>query len=360
METRASHIAVGAFVLLLLAGAVAFVIWIGKFQTQQQFARYDILFEGSVTGLEVDGTVRYRGIGVGRVYDIRIDPDNIELIRVTIEISADTPVRNDTVASLELQGITGVVYVLLSGGSNAAEPLPQTLDPPYPVLKSERSNFEKIFQGIPDLLSDMNNLVDRVTLLFNDENQQAIGDILKNVESLTGSFAEDTGGIKELLANAGSAAKQIELLAQDLRAQLSTRGGEDGRTLADLIDHGVNAVDNIGSMSAEFEQLAKNLRGDIDTLVGNAGGTMEDLRVAARQVASTGEAISSAAVEIDALVAENRAPLHDFSSNGLYELSQAITEIRLLVASLTRISSQIERDPARFLFGDRRQGFEAE
>jgi phospholipid/cholesterol/gamma-HCH transport system substrate-binding protein len=360
METRASHVAVGAFVLLLLAGAVAFIIWIGKFQTQEKFARYDILFDSSVTGLEVDGTVRYRGIGVGRVYDIKIDPDNIELIRVTIEISTTTPVRSDTVASLELQGITGVVYVLLSGGSNDAEPLPQTLEPPYPVLKSKPSNFEKIFEGIPELLTDMNNLVDRVTLLFNDENEQAIANILKNVDSLTGSFADDTGGIKDLLSNASNAAKQIELLAQDIRGQLSTRGGENGPTLADLIDHGVTSIDKIGSMSTEFEQLAKNLRGNIDTLVSNAGGTMEDLRVAAQQVANTGQAISAAAVQIDALVAENRAPLNEFSNNGLYELTQAVTEIRILVSSLTRIASQIERDPARFLFGDRRQGFEAQ
>ncbi|MGH6931054.1 MAG: MlaD family protein [Dongiaceae bacterium] len=353
METRASHIAVGAFVLFLLAGAVAFVIWIGKFQTEKQYARYDILFEGSVTGLQVDGTVRYRGIGVGLVYDIQIDRDNIELVRVTIEVSTDTPVNSETEASLEMQGITGVVYVLLSGGSKSAEALPQTLKPPYPVIKSKRSNIEKIFEGIPELLTDMNNLVDRVTLLFNDENQQAVGNILKNVEGLTGSLADQSGGISALLENASAAAKQIELLAQDIRDQLSVRGGENGSTLADLIDHGV-------SMTAEFEQLAKDLRGDVDALIGNAGGTMEDLRVAAKQVASTGQAISSAAVQIDALVAENRAPLNDFSTNGLYELTQAVTEIRILVSSLTRIASQIERDPARFLFGDRREGFQAE
>ena len=74
METRASYIAVGAFVLVLILGLVGFVIWVGKFRGAEQFARYDILFAGSVTGLQVDGTVRYRGIPVGRIIDIRIDP----------------------------------------------------------------------------------------------------------------------------------------------------------------------------------------------------------------------------------------------------------------------------------------------
>ena len=74
METRASYIAVGAFVLVLVLGLVGFVIWVGKFRTQEEFARYDILFSGSVTGLQVDGTVRYRGVSVGRIIDIAIDP----------------------------------------------------------------------------------------------------------------------------------------------------------------------------------------------------------------------------------------------------------------------------------------------
>src|SRR5262249_39650655 len=108
METRASYIAVGAFVLLLILGAVGFVVWVGKFRAQEQFARYDSLFSGSVTGLQVDGTVRYRGVPVGRIIDIAIDQKNIEKVRVTIEIDADTPVRTDTVASIELQGITGI------------------------------------------------------------------------------------------------------------------------------------------------------------------------------------------------------------------------------------------------------------
>src|SRR5262249_50930880 len=83
---------------------------IGKFQGEVELTRYDILFDGSVTGLQVDGTVRYRGIAVGHVTDIRIDPENIEKIRVTIEVKADTPVRTDTVASIEVQGITGGTY----------------------------------------------------------------------------------------------------------------------------------------------------------------------------------------------------------------------------------------------------------
>ncbi|HUL07691.1 MAG TPA: MlaD family protein, partial [Candidatus Acidoferrum sp.] len=142
METRASYIAVGAFVLVLILGLVGFVIWVGKFRGAEEFARYDILFAGSVTGLQVDGTVRYRGIPVGRIIDIRVDPANIEMVRVTIEVKADTPVRTDTDASIELQGITGVTYVLLKGGKQDSPALPVTMKEPYPQIHSIPSRIE--------------------------------------------------------------------------------------------------------------------------------------------------------------------------------------------------------------------------
>src|SRR5262249_48857796 len=148
METRASYIAVGSFVLALFVGLLGFVVWIGKFQGQVELARYDILFDGSVTGLQVDGTVRYRGIAVGRVTDIRIDPENIEKIRVTIEVKADTPVRTDTVASIELQGITGGTYILLSGGTQAMKGLPKTTTPPYPVIPSTPAALAQRFHAV--------------------------------------------------------------------------------------------------------------------------------------------------------------------------------------------------------------------
>lgn len=324
METRASYVAVGGFVLALVAGLVVFVVWLGKFQGQQQFAYYDILFAGSVTGLQVDGPVRYRGIPVGHVADIRIDPSNIEMVRVTIQVRRGTPVRRDTVASLEMQGVTGVSYVLLSGGMQESEPLPETSKQPYPMVASKPSRLEELFQGAPDLLNKLSRLVDRVDQLVSDENRQAFGQILVNLQELTGAFAEGSGGLSQLLTN------------------------------------GAAAVDQIRSMSAEFQSLAQGLEAlakDTRTQVSKVGGesdaTIRDLR-------ATAKTFAAAAQQIEALIKENRGPLHDFTSTGAYELTQLFTEIRLLVASLSRVSAQIERDPARFLFGDRQKGFKAE
>ncbi len=135
METRANHLLVGSFVLLLIAGLVVFVVWLARFQFEAEFERYDILFEGRVTGLSVGSKVSLRGVPVGEVRDIGIDPDNVERVRVTIEVAAETPVREDTVASLEQQGITGVANILLSGGSQDSPPLVAAAGEPRPVIR---------------------------------------------------------------------------------------------------------------------------------------------------------------------------------------------------------------------------------
>ena len=101
METRASYLLVGSFVLLLVIGLAGFVVWLGKVQLDQAFTRYDIFFTGNVSGLRVGSTVSYRGVPVGEVIDVGVDPDNLERVLTTIEVPADTPIRSDTIASLQ-------------------------------------------------------------------------------------------------------------------------------------------------------------------------------------------------------------------------------------------------------------------
>jgi phospholipid/cholesterol/gamma-HCH transport system substrate-binding protein len=324
METRASHIAVGTFVLLLLFGLAGFVVWISKFQSTEDLKRYDILFEEAVTGLELDSNVRYRGVPVGRVRDIRIDPSNIERIRVTIEIRGDTPVKVDTKASLELQGLTGGVYVLLNEGTQGAAPLPGTTEAPYPEIGSRRSSLAQIFQGAPELLAKGSLLLDRVTLLFNDENQGAVHDILVNVKTLTDTLATQSGGLGELLTE--------------------TKG----------------TVGQIGDMSTEIEGLAKDLRTELNSKDGKVNRLVANADKALTDVSTAATSVNSAANEFQTILAENRTGLAEFGSNRLFELTQFLQEARLLVASLSRISKQLERDPARFLLGDRLKGYEPE
>lgn len=317
METRASHIAVGAFVLILLVGLMGFVAWLARYSGGETYAYYDILYGGDVTGLNEDGPVRYRGITVGRVAQLQINPDNFEQVRITIEIDATTPLRADSYATIEPQGITGVLYVLLTGGSEGAEALPTTTEPPYPVIPSRPGKLAQIFESVPETLARATVLLEQITLLFSEENRAAITDTLANLQSITEKLDGSSGDVTALLTT------------------------------------GTEAAQNISEMSQAVETLANDLGQNVGQIGGNVDAAVSDLR-------SMSQSFTAVANQLDLLLTDNKQPISDFATIGLYEATQMLTEIRLLVAQLQRVAAQFERDPARFLFGDRQEGFETQ
>src|SRR5688572_12186161 len=111
METRANHVAVGAFVLAMVVLAFAAVLWLTRGELTTRRAHYDIYFLGPVTGLRQGAGVEYNGVPVGAVQDVRIDPDNVALIRVTIEIDDKVAIKTDASASVETNILSGVSFI---------------------------------------------------------------------------------------------------------------------------------------------------------------------------------------------------------------------------------------------------------
>lgn len=323
METRASYVLVGSFVLALAAVGAVFVIWLAKVELDKEPTRYVIYSTGSVTGLQIGSAVRYRGVPVGSVSDIRIDPDNIERIRVLVEITEGTPIREDTVATLGLQGITGVAFIQLSGGTHDSAPLKPTAKGVYPEIPHETSGLEQVLEKAPELFSKAVLVADRLSMLIDDKNLSAVRKTLENLQNVTDVLADRTKNLDTLIVDAGSTLTDMSKAARDL--------------------------------SALTTQLAKETK-PITTYAGKA---MKELQVTIKTARGTLRSISGVSTELKKLVAENRTPLRDFSGGGLYELGLFVSEARVLVSNLTRLSSQIERDPARFFFGDTQKGFEA-
>ncbi len=177
METRANYIMVGFFVLLLAFGTLGFILWVAKFQVEQEFAHYDIVFESAVTGLREGSAVRYSGVRVGEVITVDLDPDRPTAIRVTIEVQKRTPVRADSLATLELEGLTGGRYVQLSGGSPEEPPLMPPPGRERAEIPPGTSSFEQVLEGAPEMLENVNILLLRAQALLSERN-------LKNVEQL--------------------------------------------------------------------------------------------------------------------------------------------------------------------------------
>jgi phospholipid/cholesterol/gamma-HCH transport system substrate-binding protein len=341
METRANYILVGGFVLALFLGAFAFIIWLAKFQADTTYERYDLLVSGSVTGLSVGSPVRYSGVRVGEVADIRLEPNDPGTVRVSVTIDASVPVKADTRASLEMAGLTGGRYVLLDGGTPEAPALTAVADTDPPTIETQSSSFEQVLEGVPDTLTAVQGTLARVNLLLSDRNLQSVENTLVHVEGLAAMLAGKEDEIDKLLVDAsGTLANLNEAsaigadLARDARGQFGDLTAKTGETL--------DAV----------QRLASRLEQEVDSSGSELNAMIEEFRGAAGS-------IDAMASEVQGLVAENREPIRDFTATGLYELANLLTEARSLVTNLNRVSLEVQRDPARFIFGDQQEGYEA-
>lgn len=318
METKASYIAVGAFVLILALGLAGFVIWLGAVSLEGNQDRYRIFFTGSVTGLQQGSSVRYRGIPIGTVQRIRINPDNIQQIEVTIAVDPETPIMTNSVASLEMLGITGGIYVQITGGSReTGRPLEPQPDEPPPVIQSEQSAIQEVLDSAPELLERATQVLERVEALLSEENTEAVTSILQDAEQVTAALADENTGLPAMVERIESLAATLDGVAAEARVDLA------------------------------------RISDELDTLLTTVNDTTEDLSTDVEQMAN---AFTATANRINGLLAQMQPGLVDFSETGLYEFTVMTSELRSLAQNLSRLATRFERNPAQFLLGDGNRG----
>lgn len=314
METRANYVAVGTFVLVVLIGFVVVVLWLARVEFNREFSYYDIYFNGSVTGLAQGSEVRYNGIRIGRVTEIRIDPQNLQQVRATIELDQTALIKADAVASLEVQGLTGSAYIEISGGSQNAPPLEVQPGQRYPVIASQQSGLQRVFASAPEVLARLLEVADKLNDILDEKNRTAIAETLDNVRRLTAVAAGRAGDVDSVITDAAAAMRELR-----------------------------------GTLTSADQTLD-----ELRQLVGEHG----EARDALQAIDGASRKLDKLITDLDSLVQENRGPVRDFAQGGLNQLSQLIVDARTLVAELTRLGDEIERDPARFLLGgDRREGY---
>lgn len=318
METRASYTLVGAFVLALLAALFVFVAWLAKIQFDRAIQDYYIFFGGTVTGLVEGSPVRYRGVTVGTVTDIRIDPGNVERVRVTIEVPEETPIKADAIASLEPVGVTGGVYVEIAGGSQEA-PLLREGAEGIPVIASRPSSIAEVLDQAPRLIENLIRISDNLNSFLGEENQRTFAATLANLASAT--------------AGASQTLQSADALVADLRRELQ-------------------------AVSKQAQALLANTNRTVETVGRDAGTISKELAKTAGELNRLTASLVTASDELGALVAENRAPIRDFTNDTLFELGALIVQLEDLATNLSRVTSRLERDPSELIFGGRTGGVE--
>jgi len=323
METRASHVLVGLFVVVLAVTAAGFAVWLASARLDREVDVYEVVFRSSVSGLQNGAQVTYQGIQVGRVTRIRFDPDDVEHVLVRVEVEPTTPVTEDTTARLEPQGITGIFFVQLSGGTNRSARLESRPNEPAQI-PGRPSTIDRLTADAPEILNRSVTLLERATALLAEDNLERIAATLDNLEQITTALADPKAGIGPLVEDANRLVVELQTTAET-----------------------VNAT------SDDLERLVATLDSKAGTLLDTGTSTFAELGEAA-------SGIDQAAAQMNAMLGDVRQPLRDFSQGGLYEFSALIGETRQLVATASRITRELERDPAGFLLGGSFKGFQAD
>jgi phospholipid/cholesterol/gamma-HCH transport system substrate-binding protein len=245
MERTANYALVGLISTILLIAMIIFIFWLTNFALSQRYDDYDIVFHGSVSGLTRGGDVQFNGIKVGEVSDIKLDAQDPNLVVARVRLRSDTPVRQDSTASLEPQGITGTNNVQITPGTVTK-----------PLLKDTVSVGK-----IPTMMQEAVDTLHRIDQVLSDQNIKRFTSIMSDVQAVTAELRER----KAIIANADKALQDADQAATQIRDLASSTKG--------LVNSdGKRAVVKVGDAAAEIQSAAADVR----TMIGKLQGPTSD------------------------------------------------------------------------------------
>ena len=293
METKAHHVLIGAFVLGLGLIGVLFALWIGKVQFAKEYADYDVLFEQSVSGLTVGAAVEFSGIQVGEVRRLKLSPSDPNQVIARIRVQGDLPVTVETRAQLVLTGLTGLAVMRLSGGAKNSTPLTQILPGhQVPLIRSEPSQLDKLFESSQALLANAADAFARVNTVLSEENLSKVDRTLTEIQALSTDLRGEAGGTLRSIRELADRSKiMVNKLEKSFPTESWTQIPADARkTLADIskaagalqgtltsagpgLDRFTGeALPQLSTTLAELERLARSLESFSRTLEANPQG----------------------------------------------------------------------------------------
>jgi phospholipid/cholesterol/gamma-HCH transport system substrate-binding protein len=351
METRANYLIVGAFTLAGFAALMGFLLWFARVELDRQFAYYDVNFP-SVSGLSNASQVRFSGLPVGQVVDVALDPSGSGMVRVRIEVQADTPVRTSSVATIEALGVTGTSYLAIAAGAPDAPLLRAASPDPVPDIPSRPSSLQALSESAPEILEEILQVSRSVSRLVGPENQERFANILANAErasaqidralqdfsSATANIAQASGDIagftgrletvaataETTLVTADAALRQVAALA--IRAEATFDAGDAALRGAEATFRSAEAFieKDLAALATELETTAATLRRGVDTIGGEAAAMLGEFRsagaLAGRRLEEAEETVSAA----------NRAL--DEATTAAMALAEAATRAEALIA----------------------------
>ncbi|MGH8175821.1 MAG: MlaD family protein [Steroidobacter sp.] len=300
MEREANYAAVGAFIVLVVAMAIAFVLWYTDARDGREYDLYEIYFTGSVSGLDRGSPVRYLGVDVGRVRRLGIDPDDASRVAVVAEIDESAPISSATRASLGLQGVTGLLFINLKEASDVDRTAPLKQGVRYPVIDSVASDFDVFLASLPELMSRANALLERVGRVLSDENLAGLADTITNLRTASAALPQTSDNIAKLVEQLSATVTEIHGAAESLRGI-----SEDARP---------------------------------------------EVRAALERLTSTANSLAEASARVDTFTRKSEVQLGHFTEQGLFELERLVRETRSAAREFRDLSRSLQENPSQILY----------
>lgn len=296
METKAKYVLVGFCTLLAIVISFGLLMFSLNKGDREKLAYYSTVFTGGVAGLSQGNDVRFNGIKVGEVRSFTIDPTDPSRVRVVMSVHADTPVREDSEASLNIQGITGQAVVDITGGSASSPTIPPGTADNMRMIRSKRSPLSSFVNEAPQLITQANELLARGREVFSPENLENISSILRSLAVVSESLERQNGNIESTIENL---------------AQVSVR-------LNEILGRADKISTDFDSGLLQFTATVKSLQNMID---------------------------------------ETRPGMRRITGSTADELQRLLNDAQILVRNMNTLVNNINSNPQRFFFGDNVPGY---
>ncbi len=288
--------------IVLLAAFIGVALWLASGgNLQKKYDLYIAVENESVAGLNINAPVKYNGVEVGKVRNIQLDKVNPELVHLLLAIQRGTPIKVDTVATLKVQGLTGIAYMELSGGARDAPPLLTLAGNSYPIIQTKPSLSARLENVLATVLSKLDSTARNVDAILSVENQTSFRNALADVSTVARTLAARKQSID---AGISSAEKGLESIAKI--------GAQIGPQVGPILERVSKSVIAIEAMSIELGKTSAS---------------------ATKTVDSVGDDVKR------------------FSAETLPELSRLLSDLTTLSNSVRRLSDQTEKDPRSLIFG---------
>ncbi len=219
-------------------------------------------------------------------------------------------IKSDARAYLETNILSGVSTIQIRGGTTEAADLTPEAGHKYPVIEAGQSELERVKATLPELLGSLKDAAHSLDTMLNAQNREAITETIANVRTVTATAAKQSKEVNEILSNASASILQLTALLRDLDESYSARGG---------------LKDQASQTLADYDRVAKNL--------------------------------SETTRQLQSVIDENRRGIRDFTQRTLPDVGDLVSGVQRLVEDVTRFVAEIERDPTRLLYGERREGY---